>query len=721
MKKFLLLVFGVLFMYASNAQVTTRILKDRERIQTYFPQHLEKGEDVINTIEIARPNLDSVYAEDDRLQRQLARFAVKVPTNITIENGTYFEKDDFIVWKLAIFSEGATSLNFKFRNLSLPEQTKMLIYSSNKKMMIGPITNINIGNGKLMTGMLYGNKAIIEVAIPKEEKDNFNLDIEFISYGILNHSNDYLSLRDFNNSKSCNQGNNVICPEFSEWYDLREGVAVVLKDGEWWCSGSLVTDECNSGRKFFLTAFHCIDYNGEDGIISNDELNEMENWAFEFGYESSTCDPSTEPSSHEVYSGAEYLSGWSRLNGGSDFLLLEITDPNPIFYNPNIVSHSTTVNDAMTACIHHPAGDVKKIAIDTNYIGYNFTHWIVDNYEDGVTEDGSSGAPLFDSNHEIIGQLTGHLLNNTDCIDSTGGSEHGDFNFGKTKVSWTGNGTDDTSLKSWLGGEAPPDWDEFVNEKYKITGPDVVSDNATFCNDIASTGSTQWGIYPNYAVISPSYGYTNCAKIHVNPNYNGWATIKFYADYPYGSCSFYGELKKRFYIGPPDFTLAGDDYLCLNDFGFAYIISNGSGSGFNWSFYGAVSGVGDGTIADYEAIEPGWGMVCASTSNLCGTTTKCFWVEVEDCYGDGERNKLIISPVPTKDEITVNIQYLNKISNVSGKYEIYNLSERSILKKGIFLYNKFKVNVSDLENGVYIIRTFDNHNHISTAKFIILK
>ena len=61
--------------------------------------------------------------------------------------------------------------------------------------------------------------------------------------------------------------------------------------------------------------------------------------------------------------------------------------------------------------IHHPSGDIKKICFENNS-PYQSTAggaavWWISAWEDGVTEPGSSGSPLFDQNHRIIGQLYG--------------------------------------------------------------------------------------------------------------------------------------------------------------------------------------------------------------------------------------------------------------------------------------------------------------------------
>jgi len=67
------------------------------------------------------------------------------------------------------------------------------------------------------------------------------------------------------------------------------------------------------------------------------------------------------------------------------------------------------------------------------------SHWNV-GFDNGTTEGGSSGSPLFDQNRRVIGQLHGGLRG---CAPIT---KH----YGRFNVSWTGGGTNDTRLSNWL-------------------------------------------------------------------------------------------------------------------------------------------------------------------------------------------------------------------------------------------------------------------------------
>ena len=64
--------------------------------------------------------------------------------------------------------------------------------------------------------------------------------------------------------------------------------------------------------------------------------------------------------------------------------------------------------------IHHPNGDVKKISVDndpavvTSYSDFDDNaFWNILQWDIGTTEAGSSGAPLFDQDHRVIGILSG--------------------------------------------------------------------------------------------------------------------------------------------------------------------------------------------------------------------------------------------------------------------------------------------------------------------------
>src|SRR6185503_6819663 len=101
--------------------------------------------------------------------------------------------------------------------------------------------------------------------------------------------------------------------------------------------------------------------------------------------------------------------------------------------------------------IHHPNTDEKRISFEvdptqtTSYLGTTSpgdgTHVRVVDWDTGTTEPGSSGSPLFDQNHRIIGQLHGGFASCT--------SQTSDY-YGKFGVSWATGTTNSTRLSNWL-------------------------------------------------------------------------------------------------------------------------------------------------------------------------------------------------------------------------------------------------------------------------------
>ena len=83
----------------------------------------------------------------------------------------------------------------------------------------------------------------------------------------------------------------------------------------------------------------------------------------------------------------------------------------------------------------HPSGDVKKICFENDAPYQSSTGgaqvWWINAWELGVTEPGSSGSPLFNQDHRIIGQLYGG------AAACSGSVNNGAYDFyGRFDVSW---------------------------------------------------------------------------------------------------------------------------------------------------------------------------------------------------------------------------------------------------------------------------------------------
>jgi len=237
---------------------------------------------------------------------------------------------------------------------------------------------------------LDGSEMTLELYIPREKAAQLALSIQKITHGYKK--------RAFGDSGRCN--NNVVCPEGDAWRAQIRGAAMMLTQfGSRYCSGSMINNLAFDGRQLFLTAAHCV-----GGNVYSDNLM--------FGYQSSVCEinSQTDGPTTMTVSGLQNLAQYSP----SDFSLFEVEEAIPASYNVYLNGWSA-VNTPATAMvgIHHPSGDIKKIsfanktAIPARWGTDPMLHWEVEFWDDGTTEPGSSGSPLFDQNQRIVGQLHG--------------------------------------------------------------------------------------------------------------------------------------------------------------------------------------------------------------------------------------------------------------------------------------------------------------------------
>ena len=213
----------------------------------------------------------------------------------------------------------------------------------------------------------------------------------------------------------------------------------------------MVNNVAHDCKRLILTAQHCgVGISDEDFLL----------WKFYFGYQRPNCGTGS-ALQNRVITGC-FKRGESNDNGGqngSDFLLLEAEDAINPSWNPFWLGwDATTDTHTGGKCIHHPAGDEKKISTYTGN-AQNSTFWtgMATHYRVvwaetesgwGVTEGGSSGSPLFESSGKVIGTLTGggSFCNSV----QPGGQTQPDY-YGKMNYHWTSNpGPATEELKTWL-------------------------------------------------------------------------------------------------------------------------------------------------------------------------------------------------------------------------------------------------------------------------------
>jgi hypothetical protein len=352
------------------------------------------------------------------------RFAHAIQVDLDVRNsGTWERLDDGSwLWRLRISSPGALHLNLGFSRFGLPEGAGVWIYDPAREDVEGPYTaRHRSARGRLWTPIVRGDEVVVELHVPDGTAEPLDLRLSRVNHGF----------RGFEKSGACN--NDVICPEGDPWRNQIRSVARVAIGGVSLCSGQLINSTAQDGAPYFLSAFHC-------GFSPQNDDTVVVYWK----YEAPVCGQQTGGSLGFNQTGSTFRAS----EESSDFALVELSqDPDPEFDVYFTGWDVSGVPPLGSVGIHHPSGDVKSISFNDDVLTTTAwiepdTHWMVDDWEDGTTEGGSSGSCLWDPASKLcVGILTAGLASCTVI----------DFDlYGKLAVAWEGGGTPETRLRDWL-------------------------------------------------------------------------------------------------------------------------------------------------------------------------------------------------------------------------------------------------------------------------------
>gem|GEM_PF-121524 len=390
-------------------------------------------------------DFDVVALRAEDVKREAAglppRVGQIIPVNLTTENSGEWTTlpDGQHIWRLTLVANDAIAIMLTYDKFEIPAGGQLFIYNEDRSRVLGAYTEMN--NPKRVeyaTEFVSGDQITLEYLAPSGGNFTSPVIISGVVYG-YNHlfvdkpKADGSSKISFDPSGGCMV--NVNCPEGDDWVDEKQGVVRILtRIGSSYalCSGALLNNTLRNLDPLFLSAYHCY----EDFSSSN--INQS---VYYFKYEHPTCSGRSDPNVPTL-TGATMLVEVP-INGGSDGALLRLNEGTPqwfidrgIYFN-GWDRRNTPATSGVS--IHHPRADVKKISTFTtaaqstgnvNFGGGAITAagsgWNVIFRETesghGVTEPGSSGSPLFDQNHRIVGTLSGGL---SSCGTLTGSNIYG--------------------------------------------------------------------------------------------------------------------------------------------------------------------------------------------------------------------------------------------------------------------------------------------------------
>lgn len=670
MKKFYLAAALCWLATFTIAQVRTRSVNP-EALKEYS-RFVSTSKKALRSVQVSKVDVSALLKEDEKEAGWglPPRFGKDLDVNFNLSNsGSWEDVDGGRVWRLLIHVPEAKTVNMIFDRFYLPEGAQLFISNSERTMVAGPIDHTqNSLSGIFSTSLIKGHSVIIELFEPTEFYSKSILQVSKVIHGYKS-----TPFAGFGQAAPDPCERNVNCPEGNNWQAEKGMVAMVLlQNNTRHCSGSLLNNTCNNLTPNFLTAFHCIDVN-QNGVRDPEDITRAQTFNFMFQYMSAGCTPSTDDLNFVSFSGATHRASWNV----SDFALLELNQtPEPGTGVAYAGWSRTNAAPTSSVSLHHPQGDVMKISFENNVAtsvnwngGAPNTHWGV-NFDTGTVEGGSSGSPLFNQNHRVVGQLHGGPVINGQphqgkCINREG-------SYGRFDVSWNGGGTNDTRLSNWLDPSGSGATEVGPLTIPSISGPSILCTSGAYTlNNVPAGVPVTWSV-TTPSGVTPTSGSGNVANLTmVNPED---VTLTFRI-----GCNATRGITRRLLVGPPQFggflvngQSTSNGTGCTNSYIPIAAVPNDPSASYYWSQSdpnGFIANASQSSTA-FTGYNGSCYYLNVGISNACGSRSEYLTICLSDCFA-----KYTVYPNPAKDFITVDFDKIESVESLPD--EIVLMSEKS--------------------------------------------
>lgn len=388
-------------------------------------------------------------------------FALSADVSYTLDNcGAWQElQAGGRIWKARFSSPGSKNLHFILRDLVLPKGATIRAYSEGGRPDADLYDEQNVTASPYFgIWPVHGDDVWLEYFEPAEATGEGYFEIFRIGLGYKDvYTKSGGSVPVPPPSLECNY--DVEC--FMDGIESlknhnKKSVCLILGDnndgGIFLASGALVNNTANDGKPYILSANHA----WVDGAI----------YTFRFNWRNPEPDCPSSGWGDQAINPNHTVTGavLRARRDKTDFLLMEIESE--LAEDWDLVWSGwdrSGIPTSFTYGIHHPAGDIMKICRDYDSPEIldeenGDIKWLINHWELGTTEGGSSGSPLFTDEGRIIGQLWAGA---SACI---GSEPNGALDvYGRFDVSWDAGETVETRLKEWLD---PGDTGAFTLDAY---------------------------------------------------------------------------------------------------------------------------------------------------------------------------------------------------------------------------------------------------------------